>query len=159
MKDVLLLLSFFLPLVLSAQITQSAIGNMGGEIRNDEISLIHAIGDVAGNSIGQDPELTQGFVQLFACDDCGKETVGIEDTYLNPQIQLYPNPTQGQFRLEGPAKLLHRYELWTLQGQLLVAQHIQDKTIDQTELSAGIYLIRTYGQDNRLTAILKLYKY
>ncbi|MEM7372053.1 MAG: T9SS type A sorting domain-containing protein [Bacteroidota bacterium] len=148
-----------LSMTLQAQITQSAISNLGGELSSVELSLIHNMGDVVGTHMGSDPELIQGFVQFFNCDNCGKQLVdGLEDAYLHPEVRLYPNPTDGHFQLEGPASHLFRYEIWNVQAQIMQKDQLPQGVIDQSNLPAGVYLIHTYGQDGRLTAILKLFK-
>ncbi|MEM7373804.1 MAG: T9SS type A sorting domain-containing protein [Bacteroidota bacterium] len=154
-----LLGGLLMPFLLQAQIDQFAISNLGGELSNVELSLIHNMGDVVGTHMGRDPELIQGFVQFFNCDNCGKQLVdGLEGAYLNPELRLYPNPTDGHFRLEGPVSQLFRYEIWNVQGQIMHRDRLAPGVIDQSMLPTGLYLIRTYGQDGQLSGIFKLHK-
>jgi hypothetical protein len=155
-----LLGGLLMPFLLQAQIDQASIGSLGGEISNSKVSLIQSIGDVAGSQIGVDPELIQGFVQFFNCDDCGKGSGdNIEDAYLHPQVQLFPNPTNGEFRFEGPDQLLHRYTIHNAQGQQLAGAILNSKTVNHSELAAGMYLLRTYARDGKLSAVMKLIKH
>lgn len=141
--------------VSAQQVVRDVVSSGGAKSTSASYLNLSVIGEpvVGITSLGTN-ETEIGFIFSPA-----KMSTSITETYLDPQIQLFPNPTHGQFRLEGPTKALDRYEIWTLQGQFLAEHPIEDKIIDQTELAAGIYMIRTYGHDNRLTAILKLYKY
>lgn len=141
---------------LSAQIEQYAIGSLGGQIANNDYELIHSIGDVAGTSIGSDPQLVQGFPQCFACDDC--LPLDIEELYANPLIKVYPNPTTGLLQLAGESRLMYRYELYGVNGQRLRTDNLSLSHIDISDLNSGIYLLRVYGRDGTLSFLGKVAK-
>lgn len=143
-----------IPALVWAQIEQATLGNVGGELRNAELSLIHAVGDIGGRVAQGEWEVTQGFVQFFNCDNCNHDPdVGVDKAFTHPQVTLFPNPSDGQLELRGPRNLLQRYELFNMQGKRLIQSELSGNTLDHRHLPTGLYLIRTYGVDAQLTGV------
>ena len=79
------------------------------------------------------------------------ETLGIEESELELDVSVYPNPTQGLLNLKlanfNVGKL--SYQLFNLQGQLLFSAVISNDLthIEMYNLSEGIYLLNLNVND------------
>jgi len=71
------------------------------------------------------------------------------DKLVNPQILLYPNPVQNQIHLKGNTTLLKEITIYNTMGQdvtaltKLISTSEQTKVIDLSQLSNGIYYIKS----------------
>jgi hypothetical protein len=76
---------------------------------------------------------------------------GISDMDLNAQVIVYPNPTNGiiNIKLSGSFNP-HTIELYSIEG-LLIEKRDYSSTIDYSELSAGIYLLKVISDNGVLT--------
>ena len=61
-----------------------------------------------------------------------------------PKTQIYPNPTSGQFTVEGAD--IVRVEVYNLVGQKVYEAESQKATIDATNWNKGIYLVNIINQ-------------
>lgn len=80
----------------------------------------------------------------------GCATVGIEENNLNKYpINIFPNPTNGQFTIESVSIGVKLLQLFDLNGQLLLEQSINNKaTIEVHNLNAGVYNVIIKTVDN-----------
>ena len=90
--------------------------------------------------------------------DCGSggssgEVVGVEQEQSQADINLYPNPTTGQFVLHLPGnsgKSTH-VSLFDITGRMVFDKTYHDSgntlTIDSGQLSTGIYVVKVYSEN------------
>ncbi len=78
------------------------------------------------------------------------------DRILSDNISIYPNPTHHYIRVSAPDIRLKSYQIYHLQGQLVMQDYFDEITqsIDVSKLSAGIYLLQI--QTNRGIAVKKI---
>jgi hypothetical protein len=65
-----------------------------------------------------------------------------------PKTQIYPNPTSGQFTVEGAD--IARVEVYNLVGQKVFEAESQKATIDATNWNKGIYLVNITSQSGAI---------
>lgn len=135
------------------------LGSIGGWISaSSGPSLHHSIGAVANTVIeDNDVRLDQG---MFLGCDLSCDTIkisGIESLiYQNSLLSIYPNPTHNILRLEGGSLLIHRYEIFSLNGQLLENGKISNEMISTSNLAPGMYLLKVHGREGELTLLAKV---
>ncbi len=88
-----------------------------------------------------------GNLNIFTQKDCG--FVGVEDVIkpTESKIALYPNPNNGQFRMENEE--LGVVEVYNLQGQKVHSQRVNqiNELINLNQPQSGVYLLR-FIQEN-----------
>ncbi len=121
--------------------------------------------------------LPNNFVRDIAIDEVGNKWISTngggvivykEGGIINVQdelpevintLKIYPNPTNNQLHLVTSDKAQH-LTVWNMQGQLIKEENLQTKTkeitVDVTDLSRGIYIIKLKG--NKGTAVGKFIK-
>ncbi len=89
-----------------------------------------------------------------------RQTVGIESKQDNSSIQIFPNPTSECVRIVSGDKLIQRIILYSMSGEKLKTQHIDNQFADLniSDLIYGIYILEIVFDDNRLTN-MKIMKY
>jgi hypothetical protein len=76
---------------------------------------------------------------------------GIQDMEMNAQVVVYPNPTKGIINIKSSGSFNpHTIELYSIEG-LLIEKRDYSSTIDYSELSAGIYLLKVISDNGVLT--------
>ena len=76
---------------------------------------------------------------------------GIQDMEMNAQVVVYPNPTNGIINIKSSESFNPQtIELYSIEG-LLIEKRDYSSTIDYSELSAGIYLLRVISDNGVLT--------
>lgn len=91
------------------------------------------------------------FDQITAAKDPGIDDPGI-----------YPNPTSGIFfiDLSGCQLCPESVEVWSPQGTLICRQFVaEDMSIDISQYSAGVYLVKLLDQQNQQLKVQKLIKF
>ncbi|MEQ9289669.1 MAG: T9SS type A sorting domain-containing protein [Cyclobacteriaceae bacterium] len=86
---------------------------------------------------------TFGFTREVARSEPEVPVAGVKPN-LNAQVEVFPNPTEGQIKLVLPAGLgSGRVQLKTLGGKILISREIKPKetSIDLGALSSGIYVL------------------
>jgi hypothetical protein len=83
-------------------------------------------------------------------------SVGIDNTAIDSSpINLYPNPTNGNVRIEFGETAVQTIEVFTLDGHLIYHSDVQDNAIysdvDFSEYSKGVYLIMLKTPSSRVT--------
>ena len=67
------------------------------------------------------------------------------------QVQLFPNPTQGQLYWRGlPVGTNVRIRMYDTLGQLRIDQQTTDQHLDLGSFAAGLYLVQLFSPDNTL---------
>lgn len=66
------------------------------------------------------------------------------NVYNNEQIYIYPNPSNGQVHLTCRSNPIQDFELYSLNGQLLVQEspRLKELDLDLSGLASGLYLIK-----------------
>lgn len=94
------------------------------------------------------------------------QTVGVEEVSLMNEVNLYPNPTKGAFRLsvnvaENMSVLVN---VTNLTGQVIEQANIQlsqgsnEVVFNQDQLTAGIYLVNVISEETGEVSTIKLIK-
>jgi len=80
------------------------------------------------------------------------QTVGIESKQDNSSIQIFPNPTSECVRIVSGDKLIQRIILYSMSGEELKTQYIDNKFADLTisDLIYGMYILEIVFDDNKL---------
>ncbi len=82
-------------------------------------------------------------------------TAGINEPNVYRQVNIYPNPTNGQFTISNKSrKNIERIEMYDLHGKLVFESHGKDMSntdIVTHSLSSGIFLVRMYMKDEIFT--------
>jgi len=81
------------------------------------------------------------------------EPTGIASTMLNNRIQIYPNPTTGQFTINNEQLIMNNVEVYDMVGKKLSTENCQLKTnqIDISHLPAGVYFVRILSENRIIT--------
>jgi hypothetical protein len=92
----------------------------------------------------------EGFIPI---DIVTVEKVGIDETHGNASLQVYPNPTTGELRIETGDM---RYEIYDVYGRMIVipneAQRNEESiTINISRFPAGIYFITLQTEQGIVT--------
>ena len=96
----------------------------------------HGYGAVAAVFAEDSLKRSDGFEKL-AFSNRTKQMLGIDDIARN-SIRVYPNPTDGEFTVEGVSDLT----IYNILGQVVTKSHEQDGT-HKLSLSSGIYFIKS----------------
>lgn len=144
---------------IQAQNTISATGGRatgGGGVVNYTVGQVFYI-----TNTGTTASLAEGVQQAY---EISIET-GIEETGINLNISVYPNPTQHYLHLEVDASIFQkmqtlRYQLVDINGRLIASERIVSDvtTIVTTHLSPATYFVRILGEDMELKTY-KIIKY
>ena len=82
-------------------------------------------------------------------------TAGINEPNANRVVNIYPNPTNGQFTISNKSgKNIERIEMYDLHGKLVFESHGKDMSnteIGTHNLSSGIFFVRMYMKDEVFT--------
>lgn len=73
--------------------------------------------------------------------------VGLLNNSINPQTQVYPNPTSGSLTLEFATAEVRIIQLFDVVGKMIVQTRSEDMTtnIDLSTFANGVYLLRVKG--------------
>ena len=80
----------------------------------------------------------------------GINLVGVEESLTYEALRLYPNPTTGQFTVEGAN--VKKVEVYNLVGQKIHEANGQVVNIDATNWHKGIYLVNIIEQNGAVVA-------
>jgi hypothetical protein len=67
---------------------------------------------------------------------------GIDQNFLNNNINVYPNPTSQYINIETGNLKLNQIKIFTLTGELVLQPAVTSKSIDLSPFSNGIYIIQ-----------------
>jgi len=71
--------------------------------------------------------------------------IGLHEAHL-PAVSMYPNPTNGQLRIE-TAQPWQKAEVIDLMGRIVISQNQAQDELDLTHLASGIYLVKVYFRE------------
>jgi len=74
--------------------------------------------------------------------------LSIENNELKQSISLYPNPTTNLLNIDTNENIL-KSEIYSISGQLIKSQN-NKKSIDVSDISSGVYLLKTYTNEEIL---------
>lgn len=73
-------------------------------------------------------------------------------SHLQPEVQLYPNPTTGLVRIAGlDDEEGISCQVYDIYGRLLHVTHVWDATVDMSRYAPGIYVLKVLQHDTILT--------
>jgi hypothetical protein len=70
-------------------------------------------------------------------------------------ISIYPNPAKNEVRILG-AEMITAVEIINMQGQLMTRNNNPSKTISVADLPAGLYYVRVYSPNKKITNLKML---
>jgi hypothetical protein len=157
-----LLIAFCLIAFVSTIQAQNTTSATGGSATGDGGVVSYTIGQAFYiTNTGTTASLAEGVQQAY---EISIET-GIEETGINMNISVYPNPTQHYLHLEIDASTFQsnqtlRYQLVDINGRLIDSERIVGNvtTIVTTNLSPATYFVRVLGEDRELKTF-KIIKY
>ncbi|MCB8995112.1 MAG: T9SS type A sorting domain-containing protein [Bacteroidales bacterium] len=81
--------------------------------------------------------------------------LGISSKALTSEVNVYPNPNNGQFTLDVPAKNFQnaKFEVINSQGKVVYKNKLDNqnrRSIDLSSMASGIYVIRLYSENSIL---------
>lgn len=129
--------------------SQTAFPIVGGDVKNDRGSLSYTVGQVethyakarVTNAETSSSSFYEGVQQTYRINELG---------IVNADVivaQVYPNPTTDRIivqMLSDPKPYM--YDLYTIDGILLLHSKMQEETIiDMSLYASGTYLLRLYG--------------
>lgn len=105
--------------------------------------------------------LVAPFLGTLVCGGAGscEYFVNVDEWQEEPSVQLYPNPTSGQLKIEMKNSPGSTVELWSQIGEVLGNWQMNrsDMELDLSEFPAGIYMVRVRNQGHSVTKkLLKL---
>ncbi|MCL2435925.1 MAG: T9SS type A sorting domain-containing protein, partial [Lentimicrobiaceae bacterium] len=77
--------------------------------------------------------------------DCKPAIYNAIENY-KPMINLYPNPTTGELRIENGEWRINNVEVFDVYGKKITTNHLSLTTIDVSHLSNGIYFLKIYTE-------------
>ncbi len=90
------------------------------------------------------------FVDNITVYNCTAETLAITDLNLKDRIQIYPNPSNGIFRLRTTDETnIDKAEIFDINGRLIQRLDVSDNTkdfqIEMIQVSSGIYFLKVHS--------------
>lgn len=83
------------------------------------------------------------------------ETVtGLNNSRLSESIQVYPNPSQGVFKINTPTLKVSTYQAIDMLGKVVKSGNLLDQQIDLSDMPDGMYFLKL--QTNKGTALKKV---
>ena len=85
------------------------------------------------------------------------QTVGVEESAINEDVVLWPNPVENICHIQLPSMRNMELQLFDAQGKLILRKHIEtdEAEIDLTERPSGMYLLRVVS-DGKVVATRKV---
>ena len=80
-------------------------------------------------------------------DDCSS-SLSVNDETFEKDLKLYPNPVSSILTVSSNLYEIERIEVFSLHGGRIITSN--NKTINVSALSSGIYLIQIRGTDQRI---------
>jgi len=127
---------------------------------DEDYILLHVLVD--GDSIGTEPEyLFENIVASHSIHAEFKSTIGISDNNQNTTIQIVPNPTTGELRIDNGQLTIDNVEIFDIYGSKLSSHHLifssSNHLINISHLQAGIYFVKiTTGEGTVVQKVVKL---
>ena len=116
--------------------------NWTGVQKNWWLQLIENPGDGAVASAASIQIQQILFVdEVLSAVDIQKEDLG---------ISIYPNPVINSFKILSPLKI-EKVEIFNVLGQKSSIQNLKSNTVDVSTLSKGIYILKVYQENAKVT--------
>lgn len=153
MKKIKLTVLFLIPLALTAQ---QAVPATGGDISGSGGTVAYSVGQIFYTvNTGSNQSIVQGVQQPFEIS----EVLGIEEQdKLQIDLDAYPNPTNENLtlRVQGDASSMLRYELYDIQGKLLLSKEMTSTSakISMEHLPKATYILKV----NKNESAVKTFK-
>lgn len=130
---------------------QHKIPTTGGDASGLGGSESYTVGQIVYTTdIGTNGSLANGVQQAFEIST----TVGIEITYINLELSVYPNPTTNNLTLnvEDENYSLYSYQLYDIQGRILMQNTLESKTtnINMQKLNPSTYILKIVTKNSEI---------
>ena len=128
----------------------------GGEATGSGGTASYSIGQVFyTTNTGSNGSVAQGVQQPFEIST----VVGINETTINLELSVYPNPTTNFLILEVADNTDLNYQLFDMQGKIIEAQKVNNNstTITMENLATATYFLRVIKND-QLVKTFKIIK-
>ena len=100
-------------------------------------------------------------VYRYVVDNCleSKDIAEVEETEIEEEIGVFPNPNSGCFKIIVPADKQNStsyYELYDVNGMKITVNNLRDKVtdVDIGNMPAGIYLLKIMIGDNAFSKVI-----
>jgi hypothetical protein len=148
----------FLLLGLGGLQAQESPTAAGGEATGTGGSSSYSVGQVVyTTATGTNGSVAQGVQQPFEIS----VTTGINETTINLEMSVYPNPTTNYLSLKVESEKLESltYQLIDLQGKVIASEKVMDSktTINMETLPKAVYLLNV-TKNNQLVKTFKVIK-
>ena len=146
----------FLLLGLGGLHAQESINGSGGEATGTGGTASYSVGQVVyTTATGTNGSVAQGVQQPFEIST----TVGINETTINLEMSVYPNPTTNYLTLKTDDNANLNYQLVDLQGKVIENKKViaNSTTISMEALPKAIYFLNV-TKDNQVVKTFKIIK-
>lgn len=146
----------FLLLGLGGLHAQESPTSTGGEATGTGGTASYSIGQVVyTTNTGTNGSVAQGVQQVFEIST----TLGINETSINLELSVYPNPTTNYLTLKVEKLENLTYQLIDLQGKIITNKKVTAKTstIKMEDLPKAIYFLNV-TKNNQLVKTFKIIK-
>jgi hypothetical protein len=85
-----------------------------------------------------------------SCGTPDTTTVSVSEIIINPEIKIYPNPTEKYFTIDFKTNGQSNLKIYNAGGKLLISQTIEEKSnyINCSSLTTGFYVICVSSESN-----------
>ena len=88
-----------------------------------------------------------------------KNVLGSQPLIENPNLEVYPNPSQDTIYFKGSNIEIKSYEIAEFSGKMLVNQGVSNNMISISTLSDGLYILKLFDKKGALVGSKKVMKY
>ena len=88
-----------------------------------------------------------------------KSVLGNQSLLENPNLEIYPNPSQDTVHFKGSNIEIKSYEIVDFSGKSLVNQEVSNNVISILNLNNGLYLLKLFDKKGALVGLKKVMKY
>ena len=139
MKHIILVLTLtFSTLSFSQTISKQVIGTSGKTLTNSNLKLSYTVGEpVVGLMTAGGNQLGNGYYPAMDL-----QTLSVEDSVLDVQLKVYPNPTSQSLYVSHPEMSSFGITIVDLNGkQLYSGTIIKEEPLDVSNYTQGMYLV------------------
>ena len=88
-----------------------------------------------------------------------KNVLGNQSLMENPNLEIYPNPSQDTVHFKGSNTEIKSYEIVDFSGKSLVNQEVSNNIISISNLNNGLYFLKLFDKKGALVGLKKVMKY
>jgi hypothetical protein len=132
---------------------QNSVNTTGSEVKGTGGTVNYTVGQVAYTTIiGSNGSIAQGVQQSYEFSI----TVGLEETSINLELSVYPNPTANYLTLKVEETENLSYQLFDMQGKLIENKTVMDNStiLSMETLPTSSYFLKVSKNNN----IIKTFK-